>query len=171
MSLDYAVLKSNIIKACKNEKGTIKFIVNHDKLSGLVDDIGLRMVNVGTKSNRVKSTDIALLSEYFKGKKLSWFTEHREFTTLVFVLEDAIDEECEALIKKMNESIIDDPELDKVEILAKIIADYPCYFATVVSYKSNDPDRAGRAFYEIKPRANTVMIKREDYKYNQSDMV
>lgn len=171
MAIKYSVLKNLIIKSCRNEKPGIKFIVNYDKLSKLVDEIGLCMVNVGTKSKDVSSNDIALLSEYFKGNKLSWFNSEREYTTLVFVLKDAIDEKCEELISEMNKTLIDDPDLDKVKNLSTIIAEYPCYFATIVSYKSNDPNRCDRASYEIKPRANTVMIKREDYKYNPDDMV
>lgn len=172
MTIEYNMLKSNIIKACKQvEKGEIKFIVNYDKLNSFVDDFGLEMVNIGTKSKQLEASDVPLISEYFKGRKLSWLNDNKYYTTLVFVLSESIDKKCESLLKAMNTPCVEDPDIDKVNALATIIAEYPCYFATVISYMSNDPVRFGKPSYEIKCRANTVAIKREDYKYNQDDMV
>lgn len=171
-AIEYNILKSDIIKACKqSEKNGIKFFVNYDKLNNLVNDMGLRMVNIGTKSERVDAKNVPLLSEYFKGRKLSWFNKNKEHTTLVFVLSEAIDDKCERLLNSMDTTCIDDPENDKVNSLATIIAEYPCYLATVISYMSNDPNRFGKPSYEIKCRANTIAIKREEYKFNHEDMV
>lgn len=168
MNVDYNVLKSNIIKACQpGGRGSIKFFVNYDKLSRSVNDIGLTMINVGTKSELVKPTDVSMLSEYFKGVRLSWLNEYKEFTNLVFVISENIDERCQLLIDAMN----DDGKSDRVNALATIIAEYPCFFASIISYASNDPKRIGKPSYEIKCRANTIRIKQESYKYNQDDMV
>lgn len=171
-TVDYNVLKSNIIKSCRQvEENEIKFIVNYDKLSKKIDDVGLTLVNVGTKSMKVTPTDIVNISEYFKDKKLSWFNDNKEFTQLVFVKSDSIDDKLATLLDQMNKTHIDDPDLDKVNVLSEIIANYPCYFATVVSYESNDPVRFGKPTYIISCRANTVTVMQENYKYNEKDMV
>ena len=177
MNVDYNVLKSNIIKACQqDERGHVRFLVNFDKLSKSVNDIGLTMINVGTKSERVRPNEVSMLSEYFKGVRLSWITDKMNFTNLVFVITDDIDDKCKELITQINGNYEDNPatktdDIDKVNALSTIIAEYPCFFACVISYESNDPKRIGRASYEIKCRANTVRIKQENYKYNQDDMV
>lgn len=167
MIVDYNALKSNIIKSCKADKGEIYFLVNYDKLLELSNNIGLTLVNIGTKSNRIKPTDVVFLSEYFKESKLSWLNEVKEFTTLVFVQNDSIDENCKNLLNDMNNF---DNEIDKVKTLSEIVAKYPCCFATIISYLSNDPNRFEKTSYEIKCRANTVAIKKENYKYNNTDM-
>ena len=70
----------------------------------------------------------------------------------------------------MHQTQVNDPDLDKVNTLAKIIANYPCYFATVVSYESNDPMREGKPTYTIGCRANTITIEHEKYKYQHADI-
>lgn len=170
MNLDYKVLKNLIVKSTKSERGSVKFIVNYDKLSRLTNEIGLRMVNVGTKSNQLSPSEVPYMAEYFKNRQLSWLNSNKHFTTLVFVQVDHIDDECEKLLDIMNASIIDDPDLDKVQALAKILAEYPCYCSTVVSYMGNDLNRYGLASYEVKSRANQATIRQEDYKYKHQDM-
>lgn len=170
-NVDYNVLKVNIIKSCRQiQKDELGFEVSYTRLNKLLDDIGLTMVNVGTKSDCIKPENIINLSEYFKDKKLSWFNENKEFTQLVFVKTDAIDDNLSTLLEKMNQEHIDDPDLDKVQTLAEIIATYPCYFATVIAYEANNPERFGKPTYMIGCRANTVTIKEENYKYNAQDM-
>ena len=169
--VDYKLLKNSIIKACTSEKDSVKFNVNFDKLSRLVDDIGLVVLRVGGESKRVSVSNINILSEYFKGPKLSWLGEGKEFTTLTFLYTDSIDEKCEQLIESLHTSPVDDPEIDHTNVFATILAEYPCYSATIVSYKSNSPKRFGKASYEIKIRANTVAIKDQLYEYNHEDMV
>lgn len=170
-NVDYKVLKNNIIKACKAEKDSINFNVNFDKLSNSVDDIGLILLGTGLNSKKIKTSDMITISEYFKGPKLSWITENKEFTTLIFVHADGVDETCKELIGKLHTKSVDDPEIDHVNILATIMANYPCYCATIVSYMSNEPKRFGKPSYEIKIRANTVAIKQQNYEYHHDDMV
>lgn len=171
-SVDYNVLKSNIIKSCiQVEKDELLFEVNYDKLSDLSEDIGLAVVDVGTKSKAVEAKDIIILSEYFKGKKLSWFNENKEYTQLVFVKLDNADDHLLELLEDMNTNEVDDPDIDKAATLAEIIANYPCYTATVVAYNSNNPERLGKISYMIGCRANTITITQENYKYNEKDMV
>lgn len=170
MNLDYKVLKSNILKCCRSERESTKFIVNYDKLSHMTKSIGLTMVNVGTKSKEVDPSDVIYLSEYFKGQRLSWISEYKQFTTLVFIQSEYINDKAEKLLDIINSSIIDNPDIDKIKAMSTLIAEFPVYFATVISYMSNDPQRYGKASYEIKCRANLISIQQEDYKYNSGDM-
>ena len=170
MNLDYKVLKSNILKCCRSERESTKFIVNYDKLSHMTKSIGLTMVNVGTKSKEVDPSDVIYLSEYFKGQRLSWISEYKQFTTLVFIQSEYINDKAEKLLDIINSSIIDNPDIDKIKAMSTLIAEFPVYFATVISYMSNDPQRYGKASYEIKCRANLISIQKEDYKYNSGDM-
>lgn len=170
-NVDYKLLKSAIIKSCGSEKDSVKFNVNYDKLSSSVDDFGLVALNIGAKSKKITVDTVNIISEYFKGQRLSWFDKNKEFTILTFLPIDVLDERCEELIEKLHTLSVDDPDIDHVNILASIIADYPCYSAIVVSYMSNDPKRFGKPSYEIKIRANTVAIKQKLYEYNHNDMV
>lgn len=170
MNLDYKVLKSNILKCCRSERESTKFIVNYDKLYHMVNSMGLIMVNVGTKSKEVQPSDVVYLSEYFKGKRLSWISEYKQFTTLVFIQSEHINDKAEKLLDIINSSIIDNPSIDKVKALSTLIAEYPVYFSTIISYMSNDPQKYGKASYEIKCRANLISIQQEEYEYNAADM-
>lgn len=169
--VSYQSIKSAIIKSCRQlHKNDIEFIVDYDRLSRNVDDIGLTVVNTGFKCKPIRQDDIIPISEFFKKQKLAWITEKKYFTQLVFVRSDAIDEELSTLLSQMHQTQVNDPDLDKVNTLAKIIANYPCYFATVVSYESNDPMREGKPTYTIGCRANTITIENEKYKYQHADM-
>ena len=171
MSVEYKVLRSNIIRSCKGRGSSIDFDVDMQKLYDLAYDLGLTLINVGESSNKIKEEDVLYIAEYFKEKRLSWVNGSKRYTTLLFVNNDAIDERLEELMKVMNSNTVSDPNLDKVEVLAEICANYPCYTAMVISYTSNDPRYNGRLSYEIICRANTVTIKQENYKYNHKDMV
>ena len=170
-NVDYNLLKSAIIKSCKSERDSLKFSIDYEKLSTSVDDFGLVALNVGTKSKKVSVDNVNIISEYFKGQRLSWFDKNKEFTILTFLPIDVLDEKCEALIEELHTLSVDDPDIDHVNTLASIIAEYPCYSAIVASYMSNDPKRFGRPSYEIKIRANTVAIKQKLYEFNHNDMV
>lgn len=172
MSINYKELKHLILKSCTQCKpNNIEFIVNYDKLNKLISPFNLTMVNMGTKSRNVTVNDVPLLAEYFEKQRLSWFNEHKEFTILVLVETGGeVPEELWTLLEKMNTLQVDDPGLDKVETLTNITANYPCYFALVASYESNDPKRMGKPSYEIVIRANKVVIKSDLYKYNSKDM-
>ena len=170
-NVNYQSIKAAIVKSCKQiYKNEIEFVVDYDKLSRQVDDIGLTVVNTGLTCSLIKPKDIIPLSEFFKKTKLSWITDKKFFTQLVFVRTDAIDEELSTLLSRMNENQVNNPDLDKVKTLATIIANYPCYLASVISYQSNDPMREGKPSYTVGCRANDVTIKNENYEYNQADM-
>lgn len=170
MNIDYKVLESNIIKSCRSQFGSTQFMVSYDKLTSLCDDIGLTVVNTNLKSEKLTPNVIPYVQEYFKGKRLAWMSDEKEITTLIFVPTDSVDERCQSLLRDLDGSRVDDPDLDKVKSLAIVLADYPCYFATVVSYITNDIKRNGRTTYVIKCRANTVAIKQENYEYHHEDI-
>ena len=91
--VSYQSIKSAIIKSCRQlHKNDIEFIVDYDRLSRNVDDIGLTVVNTGFKCKPIRQDDIIPISEFFKKQKLAWITEKKYFTQLVFVRSDAIDE-------------------------------------------------------------------------------
>jgi len=168
INFDYKVLKQLIRKACKAEKG-IDFKVDYDKLVSVVSDLGLEPVCTDMHANKVKPELIPYLSEYFAKSRLSWFNENKYLTVVTFVDVEAIDDTCRDLLDKMKTSQIDDPDIDKVNSYATIVANYPCYFATIVSYQSNDPRRSNRPWYEIICRANKVVIRNPEYQYNPVD--
>ena len=171
--IDYKVIRSAIIKSCKGKKEGIEFKVDYDKLTKNLDEICLVPVNVGLVSRPIHDFDIPFISEHFKAQRLSWINQHKEITTLVFVTKEALEEseELQSWINMMNGNVVDDPDLDKVKVVADIIAKYPCYLSTVVSYLSNDPRRSHGPSYEIVCRQNTVSIKKDEYEYNAADMV
>lgn len=170
--VDYKRLKSCIIKSCRPEKVSYsnKFIVNTDKLTSLVADSNLIPIPVGEESKSVIKEVIPFISEYFEKKRLSWFTEDKQFTVITFVDAENLSDYD---IDKINNLAIDqtaDPDYDKTHAMADIVANYPCYFALIVSYKNNDPKNFGSLFYEVQCRANKVVIKSSDYQYNHKDM-
>lgn len=171
-NVDYKDLKFKISKACaKSSKGSIKFNVSLERLNDMIKDMGLTMINNGTISDLLEAKDIPLISEYFKYQDLSWFRESREYTSLVFVKNESIDETLQSYLDQLNEPISDQGTIDRMNIVANIIAQYPCYIAVVVSYQSNEPGKENRPSYEIKIRANAITIKNENYVYNNDDIV
>jgi hypothetical protein len=169
-NVDYKVLKSCIIRSCTPVRdGSIEFRVNYDKLLHSVDDINLLPLNVGMCPKKVIPEMIPYLSEYFEKTNLSWFTENKYSTVITFIDTESIDEEAQRLIDKLHMKQVDDPSNDKVNDMATLVANYPCYFATIVSYRNDDPKRSGKPSYEIKCRANKVVIKSSDYQYNPKD--
>ena len=172
MSLDYNLIKKCIIRASKQEsQTTLDFIINAEKLNEYVEPHGLVFLKNGIKSRFVKSTDIPLISEYFKKQKLSWFNRSRHFTSLSFVVKDSLDEKGLKLIEDLyDKDREDDPDFDRVATVADILADYPCYNAVVVAYRSDDPNRLGKNSYTIIIRANINVISSPDYEYNNQDI-
>lgn len=169
-NVKYRVLKSNIIKSCRQVRpNSMEFEVDFDKLKNLTADINLVPVCIGKKSKRVNPELIPYLSEYFEKSHLSWFTEGKYSTIITFVDIEALDERARYLLDKIAEDQTSDPDNDKVNNIATLVADYPCYFATIVSYQNNDPSRIGKPSYEIICRANKVVIKSSDYQYNPVD--
>lgn len=169
-NVNYKVLKSNIIKACTQKNaGSMDFYINMDKLSKLTDDINLVPIRIGQEAKKVKPELIPYLSEYFEKSRLSWFSETKYSTIICFIDKNAIDEKAQDLLDKIAKKQVDDPDLDKVKLVATIVADYPCYFANIISYQNNDPRRMRKPTYEIVCRANKVVIKSSDYQYNPKD--
>lgn len=168
-NVEYKVLKSNIIKSCESDKG-IHFKVDYDKLSSMVQDIGLTLAKTGLESRFIKIEDIPFLNEYFIKDKLNWFEQSRELAVLTFFSTDELDDEGKDLLTKIATPKQDIPDEDKIHDMAVLVSKYPCYFATVVSYKNLDPRRISRPSYFIICRANKVAIKDANYKYNPDDM-
>jgi hypothetical protein len=167
----YKDLKDNIVRSCKQTKEfSMEFRINFEKLATLVSDMSLIPIEpVGGTAKRVKPENIPYLSEYFEKSYLSWFDDSKYFTALTFIDSDSIDEKATHLLNKLKQDQADDPDNDKVKDMATLVAEYPCYFATVVSYQNNDPSRLGKATYEIVCRANKVVIKSSDYQYDPVD--
>lgn len=172
-SLDYNIIKKSIIKSTKSlgegDICNLRFRVNIKKLTEMLSDINLIPINVGSDSKPIKIDNVPLLSEQFKGQKLKWLSEDREFTTLVLVSYDksnGIDDELENKLATLSIPREDCPSIDRVNTLSDIIAEYPCYLATVVSYQSNDIRFIGRPSYGIVVRANSIVIRSELYRHN-----
>lgn len=170
-NVNYKTLKSNIIKSCcQTETDIMKFEINWDKLTSLVKDHKLvPIAPIGEKAKIVKPEMIPYLSEYFEKSHLSWFTDSKYYTIITFIDSDSIDETATVLLDNLKKNQVDDPDDDKVTDIATLIANYPCYFATIISYQNGDPNRIGKASYEIVCRANKVVIKSSDYQYNPKD--
>ena len=168
-NVEYKVLKSNIIRSCFSKKG-IHFNIDYDKLYSSSQEIGLTLLKDGLESRLVKTDDIPFLNEYFVKNKLEWFERDREFTVISFFVNDKLDDYAKNLIAKIEKPDSDDPDEDKIHDMAELVAKYPCYFATIVSYKNLDPKRIGKPSYFIICRANKVAIKDQAYEYNPEDM-
>ena len=168
-TVDYKVIKSNIIKACKQVGDSNKFEINYQKLKDLVEDINLVPVEIGMKSEKVDPAQIPFISEYFEKSKLSWFSENKYITTICFLDTTAVDEKAVGLLEQISLPQTEVPDADKVKAYATLVAEYPCYFAVIVSYMSNSPVREGKPSYIIQCRANKVVIKSSNYQYNHKD--
>lgn len=170
-NVNYRVLKSNIVKSCKQTNpNTMNFKVNFDKLTSLVSDIGLTPITpVGAEAKRAIPENIPFISEYLVKNRLAWLTDAKHFTIITFIDSESIDEKAQGLLDLIAQDQIEDPENDKVNNIATLVAEYPCYFALIVSYENNDPSRIGRPSYEIICRANKVVIRDPNYQYNPKD--
>lgn len=160
--VDYNKLKVNIRKACRHHKGELFFIVNYEKLSNLANTMGLSLLNTGLRSRRITGIDIGFISEYLKNEKLEWIDGNKQFTVLTFLQTSSIDEKCKqdlALIEGYESERIDCTRIDKANLLAKIIANYPCVSCLVVGYISADPNRYGKVSYNITCRMNNIFIR------------
>lgn len=172
MKLDYNMVKKYIIKACDQlNEVALDFLIDEEKLNNLVKQCGLVYLNTTAKSRFVTSSDIPLISEYFKKQKLSWFNRSRQFVSLSFITENSIDERAQKIINDLyDKTRVDDPNFDRTEAMADLLADYPCYNAVVVAYRSDDPNRLGKNSYTIIIRANVNVISSPDYEYNNQDI-
>ena len=173
-SIDYNVLKHAITKSASKATDVnreLAFKVDLNKVDTFITDTNCVTIKTNTVSNPVLARHIPFLSEYFIESRLEWFDEAKEYTTVIFVENDVNDAELQELLRLIEqESKTDTSEYDIVEMLAKVVAKYPCYFAVTVSYISNDPQYMNKLSYSIVCRANKVTIKSERYKYNPADM-
>ena len=172
MKLDYKIIKGCIIRSStRTSKATNAFEVDLKSLNEELSQYNVQALPVGTTAHRVGTEDIYAISEYFVADKLSWFSKNKFITTLIFTdAGEEMDDGLKELVEKLYASEVDDPELDKTNIVANILAKYPCYMAMVVSYQSNDPTKINRNSYFINCRANKVIIRDPNYQYNPKDM-
>lgn len=169
-NVSYRVLKSNIIKACRQTKEkSIEFVVDYKKLKDLVEDINLVPMFVGLESKRLDPELVPYLSEYFDKSHMTWLSDSKFCTVITFIDAQSIDEKAQELLDSLHVTHVDDPENDNVANYAALISNYPCYFATIVSYKNNSPTYSDKPSYEIACRANKVTIRKSDYQYNSKD--
>ena len=167
VNVNYKDLKSNIIKALSQiSEGSMQFFVNLNKLSDLTEDMHLLPLNVGLESKQIMPGLIPYLSEYFEKTQLSWIDAEKFSTVIVFIDTTSLNKTALDLIDQLRS---DDLDIDRTKIVATLVADYPCYFATIVSYQNNNPKYFGTPSYEIVCRANKVVIKSSDYQYNPKD--
>ena len=160
-SLNYKVLKSAIVRSAnKTDKDSTAFTIDIDKLTDEVKEYNLKPLSVGLVSHKIDPSDIPAISEYYSTDRLAWFGDGINITYLIFVDLDKEDENLRSLIDASDEA-----DLDLVNITAKIASYYPCYFAFISSYKSNNPKYIGKNSYNITCRANKVIIKDPNYVY------
>ena len=172
MRLDYNKLKKSIIKSCKQESAnTLNFSIAADNLNRFVNEYGLIFLYNDFNSEAVTGSNLPLISEYFKKEKLAWFNRSRHFIILSFVVRDKLDEEGLAIVEQLiKDNRSKDPDYDRVKMLAKVLANYSCYNALVVAYRSDDPNRMNKNSYTIMVRANVnaILDEEADY-YNPND--
>ena len=173
---NYSILKKDILKSIiRNKENILKFKVDQDKLDSILEseDVELQVINTGIHSRPLREEDIPYISVYFKDDKLKWFdvNQGKQYTSIILIDKKSIDERCLDLIAKLDiRSPEDDLDIDRGNCVAQILADYPCLIAQIISYKSNNPDFKIQSSFTIAIRANTVMIKSEEYAYNAKDI-
>jgi len=169
--INYTELKKAIIRVCKQDgRNVLNFSINGEKMNTAAKDFGLIFLQNAFKSEQVTSANIPLIGEYYKKEKLAWFNRSRQFMVLSFVMEDKLDDKGRKLVAMLyDKNRSKDPAFDRSDIVAELLAYYPCYSATVVSYKSEDPDRIGRNSYNIVVRANINAILMEEEEYYNPD--
>lgn len=169
--VDYKAIKSLIVKSCtKPDKYNNMFVVDIEKLNGLLSDLNLVALPTGSKGRRVSPEEMYAVAEYFHGDNLDWFEDSKFITTITCVDSTDITEDIQALIDKLYVNEEDDPDIDKVDIVSTIISKLHCYFVMIVSYNSNEPGRSGKNTYFINCRANKVVVRDPEYVYNSKDM-
>ena len=163
--VNYTTLKKAIRKSTMQGKG-IDFRFDFEKLNENVAECGLTAIPNDIRSRRVNPEDVAYLGEFFKATDLQWIDQYKHMSSLIFIKTDSIDEKAAELIEDMKKPQIDYPDIDKVETLTKLLALYPCYTASVISYKSSDPKRYGLLCTEIICKANMITIQDDNNKYH-----
>jgi len=169
--VDFNAVKSAIRKSYSLKSFGVGFIIDYNTLDFEVSNYGLESVHTNPISDPIKVEDVTGIAEFYKGAKLMWLSDKKEFANIIFIKTEAIDELARTLLDKLKKPQVEDPSFDRIEAVATLLAKYPCYTAICVSYRSNDPKRCGLVGMEICMRASTVTIKNDNYRYRGSDMV
>lgn len=169
--VDFNAVKTAIRKSYHLGSIGLKFCIDYNRLDAEVAQYGLKCVRTIPESKLIKMDDVTGIAEYYKGPKLLWISDEKEFNNIIFIKIESIDNVARELMDKLETPQVDEPSFDKIEAIAKILANYPCYTAICVSYRSNDPNRHGLIGMEIAMRASTVTIKNDNYRYRAEDMV
>ena len=169
--IDFNTIKSAIRKSYSVNAFGIGFTIDYSMLDNEISNYGLKCIYTDPVSKPIKEVDITGIAEFYKGSKLMWLNDKKEFANIIFIKSDSIDEFAEELMENLRKPQIDIPSFDRIEAIATLLAKYPCYTAICVSYKSNDPMRCGSTGMEISMRASTVTIKNDNYRYRAQDMV
>lgn len=164
--VDYATLKKAIRKSAVATDG-LNFFIDFEKLNSLVAESGLTVVPNMVKSRRLTREDVAFIGEFFRGKDLEWINQYKALSSVIFIKTESIDDRALALMHEMTKPQIEDPDIDKVNVVATLLANYPCYTAAIVSYKSNDLKRRADLCYEIVCKANKVTIDTDNKEYHK----
>ena len=166
MSMNYKVLKRLIARSAERTgKRNVDFKINIDQLNDELAELELVCIPFGLNARRIAPTDVPLISEYYREDKMSWISEEKFMTSLIFVDSNKVDENLIKSIEELKKKPEDDPDIDTVQIIGEILGSYPCYLSLIVSYQNNSPNSAGRNSYFIACRANKVIIKDPDYVY------
>lgn len=172
-NVDYKLLKSRIIRSCvSKEKEIVDFSIDYCKLVELCEELNITPIYFGMEAKRVKPELIPYINEYFKDENLSWFNSSKFSTVISFIHTNYIDDRARELLERLKVPQVDNPDDDKVADVAELLANYPCYSATVVAYKSNNPKyiKYNKPSYVIQIRGNKVTISNSDYQYNYKDI-
>ena len=164
--VNYADLKRAIRKSAVATEG-IGFIIDFEKLNELVESLSVVAVPNMIKSKRITPEDVAFLGEFFVGKNLEWINQYKAISNVIFIRADYIDDKALALMEDLRKRQIDFPDIDKVNTVATLLAEYPCYSAAIVSYRSNDPKRYADLCLEIICKANKVTIDVDNKAYHK----
>ena len=169
--VDFNAVKSAIRKSYSLKSFGLGFTINYDQLDVEVSNYGLKCVWTNPESKLINVEDVTGIAEFYKGPKLLWLTDKKEFANIIFIKTESIDEIASELLEKLKKPQVEDPSFDRIEAVARLLANYPCYTAICVSYRSNDPKRHGLVGMEIAMRASSVTIKNDNYRYRAEDMV
>ena len=166
--VEYGALKRAIRKSLIQGKG-IDFSVDFDLLNANISDLGITAIEYRTKSKHVNPEDVAYLGEFFRQSDLAWINKFRQYSSIVFINNDYIDDEARELMEDIKTPLIDNPDLDKVEIMSTLLSKYPCYIASVISYKSTDTKRLGILCTEVICKANLATIMKDNETYHKPE--
>lgn len=169
--MKYKDLKNAIIGSLMKvgERGT-DFKVNLDTLRENLESLNLIPIPVCLDAHRVGPSDIPLFDEYYFQNKMEWLNSSRFMTTIAMIVADNVDEEATAILEVLNTPPAEHPNEDYLKLYSKLIANYQCYFALIVSYKNSAPDHYGENSYYITCRTNKVIFKDPNYVYNPDDV-